>query len=356
MIAETDSLLDRIRADLETAVDRAKQPGQERKIQHLETELEKLADRLARLESDGRGSEQVRPRLAELGQKTTELGQRQMEFDQRQTKLGQQIGQIAAVKAQWQECRRGLGQLKPMKLELDLLRRRMAGLRPGQLDLPSFYADFEKRFRGEQQMVRERQQYYLQFIDEAGAGTPEARVLDLGCGRGEWLTLLREHNKFAHGVDLNDPFLDLCRGRGLEVTKADALEYLTTCEPASLGAVTGFHIIEHMVAFEQIRLVQLAFRALRPGGVLILETPNLENLQVAAHDFYLDPTHVRPVPAKLLDFTARQVGFGDVRTEGRAPCEDGDAAQGWSRYQDLALIAFRSAAEAEEGKAAAGAE
>jgi O-antigen chain-terminating methyltransferase len=260
------------------------------------------------------------------------------------------MGQLTELKAELRECHRRLEPLKPIRIEIDLLRRRLARLPLGELDMPEFYADFEERFRGPQELIRERAEYYLQFVESAGAGTPNAPVLDLGCGRGEWLNLLREHGKAAHGIDVNAPFLDRCRADGLEVTRADALQHLEACEPASLGAVTGFHIIEHMPACEQIRLVQLAFRALRPGGVLILETPNLDHLKVAAHDFYLDPTHVRPVPAGLLDFTARHVGFSDVRTEGRSPGSDGEAAQGWSCYKDLALIAFRSAVDAEEGK------
>ena len=316
-------------------------------LDQRQAELDQRQAELDRRQAEvGQRQDQLDQIQADLSQRQIGLDQRQAGLGQQQAQLGRQLGRFEPVKADLSELHRRLDKLQPIRVELDVLRRRLARLQPAELDLPEFYADFEERFRGAPELTRERQQDYLPFIEAAGAGTLEAPVLDLGCGRGQWLTLLREHGKFARGVDLNEPLLDRCRELGLQVTQANALQDLEACEPGSLGAVTGFHLIEHMPAYEQIRLVQLAFRALRPGGVLILETPNLDHLTVAARDFYLDPARVRPVPGELLEFAARQFGFGDVRTEGRSPGDDREAAQGWSRYEDLALIAIRPAAAA----------
>jgi O-antigen chain-terminating methyltransferase len=224
----------------------------------------------------------------------------------------------------------------------DVMRRVEAQHVPDS-DRDEFYAELEDHFRGTEEDIRGRQEQYLQFVNAAGAGTTEAPLLDLGCGRGEWLNLLRDHGMKARGVDLNEVFLRRCRQKHLEVDQADALQYLHSTTPGSLGAITGFHIIEHMPADKQLRLIELAFRALRPGGLLILETPNPEHLSVAALRFHYDPTHVRPVPSVLMEFMAKHVGFRDVRIELSSPSGDGEAAQGWSCFQDYALIAVRPA-------------
>jgi SAM-dependent methyltransferase len=124
-----------------------------------------------------------------------------------------------------------------------------------------------------------------------------------------------QHNGFqAKGVDLDEGMLLACQELNLDVCQADALDYLRGLAADSLSAVSAFHVVEH-ISFEALRqLIDEAFRVLQPGGLLILETPNSENLAVGTSDFYLDPTHQRPLPAKLLSFVVEYVGFARVKT------------------------------------------
>jgi O-antigen chain-terminating methyltransferase len=137
-------------------------------------------------------------------------------------------------------------------------------------------------------------------------------VLDLGCGRGEWLEVLAENGLVAEGVDSHSSFVDECRARGLTVHHADALQFLRNALGESLGAVTAFHLIEHLPFSTILELLDEACRVLKPGGLLIVEMPNPANLLVGAHTFYLDPSHIRPVPADLMRFMVESRGFTRV--------------------------------------------
>jgi O-antigen chain-terminating methyltransferase len=134
-------------------------------------------------------------------------------------------------------------------------------------------------------------------------------VLDLGCGRGEWLELLAESNLSALGLDNNESFVRECQARGLDARVAQALEFLAELPDQSQGAVTAFHVVEHMSIRMILNVLDEAVRVLKPGGLLILETPNPANLIVGAHTFYLDPTHLRPLPSDLLRFLVESRGF-----------------------------------------------
>lgn len=180
---------------------------------------------------------------------------------------------------------------------------------PGALD--SIYTVFEDLFRGPSAIVREHAKEYLPDILSLQRRGP---VLDLGAGRGEWLELLREAGVDAYGVDLNLPFVEECKGRGLNVVLADVCEHLASLPERSLTAITGFHLAEHLPVDRLLELMDLSMRALDSGGLLILETPNPENLVVGASSFYLDPTHQRPLPPSLLVFLLEVRGFGEVET------------------------------------------
>jgi SAM-dependent methyltransferase len=171
------------------------------------------------------------------------------------------------------------------------------------------YLAFEDKFRGTHEEIMNRVRVYLPTIQNAGAGTKEYPVIDIGCGRGEWLQLLKNENFIAYGVDLNETMVEQCKNGGLKVTHADALEFLHNVHDVSVGAVTGFHIIEHLPTEVWRSVFREAYRVLKPGGVIIFETPNPENLIVGANTFYYDPTHLNPLPSPLVQFVAEQCGF-----------------------------------------------
>ena len=134
-------------------------------------------------------------------------------------------------------------------------------------------------------------------------------VLDLGCGRGEWLQFMKELKIDAIGVDLTQEMVNECESLGLKVRCEHVLQALKSFRSKSLSLVTGFHIAEHL-SFEELRqVVGEAHRTLKDGGLLILETPNPENILVGSTNFYLDPTHQKPLPPKLMDFLAEYSGF-----------------------------------------------
>jgi len=173
-----------------------------------------------------------------------------------------------------------------------------------------FYRAFEDRFRGSRALVKSRLLVYLPFVEPLRDYYTSAPVVDLGCGRGEWLELLKERGfDDVLGVDIDDAMLAACRELCLPVHAGDALDFLRQLPEASQAIVSGFHIVEHLTFATLQELVKEAMRVLKPGGLLILETPNPENLVVGASSFYLDPTHQRPIPPMLLAFLSEYTGF-----------------------------------------------
>ncbi len=191
--------------------------------------------------------------------------------------------------------------------------------------LDALYVAFEEQFRGSRELIRARVLPYVEILRDAQVGTHAAPVLDIGCGRGDWLDVMREHNFVARGVDTNHVFVELCRGRGLDVIEADAVEILRGLPDGSLGGVTGLHIAEHLPFDTLVGLLDECRRVLCIGGVLVLETPNPENLQVAAHHFYTDPTHRNPLPPETLRFIIQARGFERVRIERLTEARELDA-------------------------------
>jgi O-antigen chain-terminating methyltransferase len=175
------------------------------------------------------------------------------------------------------------------------------------------YTQLEDRFRGSSEDLTGRFErgYGPELEQLATDGGPAA---DIGCGAGEWLAVLARRGVTAWGVDLSPDAVERARARGVDARVDDGIKALAAAEPGTLAAVTAFQVIEHLAFDDLVTLVEAAFVALRPGGVLILETPNPINLAVASYTFYLDPSHVRPVPPELADFVLDTVGFVDVET------------------------------------------
>ncbi len=168
------------------------------------------------------------------------------------------------------------------------------------------YQGLEDRFRGTREEIAQRAVTYLPYLEKRGP------VLDLGCGRGETLAVLKEQGVSARGVDTNAEMIRACREQGLEVEEQDLLAALEAAPEGGLGGVLCLHVVEHLPPAAVDRLARLAWRALEPGGVLALETPNPLSLVVAARNFWLDPTHQRPVHPATLQLLLEQAGFDPI--------------------------------------------
>ena len=193
--------------------------------------------------------------------------------------------------------------------------------------LDAFYVAFEDQFRGDRKSIYERLKVYIPVLEAAGVDY-ETQILDVGCGRGEWLELLCSCGYKAKGIDINRIMLEQCRARGFEVTESDVVQYLRSLPDNSLGAVTGFHIIEHLSFDDLMKLFRETSRVLKQGGIAIFETPNPHNLLSGGINFYVDPTHRNPLPSELTNFLLEYIGFSSVETIYLHPFDDDTKLEG----------------------------
>ena len=210
--------------------------------------------------------------------------------------------------------------IEELRKQTELLHSLIEKLRRGpEFHLDPLYAALEDRFRGGRDEIKERLRVYLPYVESVRDGL----VVDLGSGRGEWLELLREGGISTRGVEQNPVAIARCRERGLEVVDDDVLTYLRSLGDATVGAITGFHIIEHFSIDALITLLDEVRRVLRPGGVAIFETPNPENVLVGSNYFYLDPTHQHPLPRELMQFLFADRGFEPIEILNLHPWDSG---------------------------------
>lgn len=180
------------------------------------------------------------------------------------------------------------------------------------------YQDLEATFRGSGDAIRELVSAY---VDDVTGPCADAPLCDIGSGRGEWLDVLAERGIEAYGIEINEAFVADCTERGLDVRHGDALAHLHELPDASLGAITAFHVVEHLDLDTLVDLVDVSLRVLRPGGVLLCETPNPTNLSVGAASFYLDPTHLKPLHPQFMEFLVANRGFSEVEIRYVHPAE-----------------------------------
>jgi 2-polyprenyl-3-methyl-5-hydroxy-6-metoxy-1,4-benzoquinol methylase len=205
--------------------------------------------------------------------------------------------------------------------ELKLLRQKFAAYaptaahvaapaeaRPSAID----WLRFADNFRGSEDRIREQQEKYI-------ARFAGAEVLDIGCGRGEFLEAAREAGLGARGIDQSEECVAICRSKGLAAERADLFEYLDGLADQSLGGVYCSQVVEHLPPERLPDLINLLAKKMKRGALAAIETPNPECLAIFATHFYLDPTHTRPVPSALLAFYMIEAGFGNIEIERLAP-------------------------------------
>ena len=181
-------------------------------------------------------------------------------------------------------------------------------------DDEEFYHCFEERFRGSEEVIKERLQFYIPMLKYRYPDWEHRSFIDVGSGRGEWLDLLREYGAVDYvGVDLNGRQNRICEQRGHRVVQKDCLEYLQSLPENSVDLITGFQIIEHLSLPDLMKLLHDSYRVLKVGGSILFETPNPANLNVGANGFYIDPSHKRPLNPWMLQFFAEWNGFHQVQ-------------------------------------------
>lgn len=231
----------------------------------------------------------------------------------------------SSQKLQWAELDQKVHQLAQ-----DINRR--FTLQPDEL---SFLNALEHQFRGDPQALSEQMaaDYGKQvFLVTQSVGGP---CLDVGCGRGAWLAWLNQQGITAKGVDMNPEGVAFAQAQGMDVQLKDGIEWLAEQPSASAAAITMFHLIEHLTLGQRLELMREAFRVLKPGGLLIMETPNPENLYVSMHTFYHDPTHTQPLTPDGLAFLCTYHGFNPPEVLRLHPYPD------WARLPEVDAVTSR---------------
>ncbi len=243
------------------------------------------------------------------------------------------LGQMSAVNTAHHDLQGHLGSLQQATMTVKREMERLLASGPpaaGVADhtppaveaLESYkYVGFEDRFRGSREEIRARQLSYVPLF--AGASD----VLDVGCGRGEFLDLLREAGIGARGLDTNHEMVEVCRARGLDVVEGDLVSYLSAVPDGSLGGLIALQVVEHLPPGELIRALELAYHKLRPGARIVLETINAASWFAFFSSYIRDLTHQRPLHPETLQYLLTASGFGNARIDYRSPLRDEDRLQ-----------------------------
>jgi SAM-dependent methyltransferase/predicted nuclease with TOPRIM domain len=319
-IAALNERIEQLKADYDVSESRRTQLGS--RVADLEREAAEREKQLPAMEA--RQESEARAREALAGA-VDQLARRLHELDQALGSLGERItadvGRVDGLDHTAGELQRQLAVqenyinvfIREYRAHLiEPLSKVQAFSQAATDSIDALYAAFEDTFRGPRELIKERQAVYIPSLIRAGAGSTSVPVLDLGCGRGEWLELLAERNLVAQGVDSNPGMIERCQAFGIQATLGDALTSLRALPDDSLGAVTSFHMVEHLPFETVIAILEESFRVLQPGGVLILETPNPQNVLVGSCTFWIDPTHVKPIPSQTLRFFVEAHGFRDA--------------------------------------------
>jgi O-antigen chain-terminating methyltransferase len=319
-------------------------------------ELDKLAALWGIIEDAGKEKADVDRRLNQISEHQDSLSVRMNKLVE--TKFD--AAAAAAIKQQLLDNKRSaLDQQRRVRLILEELRKYTqsppekveqvtTALAEEEKDhlLDAMYVTFEDRFRGTREEIKRRQLIYLPYVESVkpSLSTP---LVDVGCGRGEWLEVLKDDGHEAMGVDINRLMINECQERGLSVLEGDAIKYLEGLKPGSLSAVTGFQIVEHLPLHILVRLLDESLRVLCPKGMIIFETPNPENIIVGACNFYMDPSHRNPLPPDMLAYLVEARGFVRCEIVRSNPMEvpsieNEFLRQLFSNPQDYSVIAYKA--------------
>jgi len=213
-----------------------------------------------------------------------------------------------------------------------------------------FYLAFENNFRGSQAEIIDKLSFYKNYVDKIPTNQKKMPFLDLGCGRGEWLQLIKKWGFKAIGVDTNKEMLALSKKIGCAIVNKDALSYLQSQKSESYCGISGFHILEHVEHSDLIKIIQETSRVLSKDGVAIFETPNPENLIVGSCNFYLDLTHKQPLHPQTMEFIFKFFGFKNIELIRLHPMksikksnnkEINALSHFINNFQDFAIVAYK---------------
>ncbi len=194
--------------------------------------------------------------------------------------------------------------------------------------------ELDRRYRGSDEALKAQLEFYLPHIEEIRGLGP---VIDVGCGRGIFLEKMRDHQIDAIGLEINEDHIEECRRNKLDVRQIDALEFMHRSEANKWGAITLFHVIEHLDFDALVAVLTAAYRVLAPGGIVLMETPNSENLYVSTYMFNVDPTHVKPITYQYISTVLDVLGFECERLPVSASLHDDDGGQTSNRHLNYLL-------------------
>jgi SAM-dependent methyltransferase len=258
---------------------------------------------------------------------TDEMLKRWEALGAREARAGGRTGAVAAAHNDMRSTLATVQQATmTLKREIERMLAGAAAVAPSTAGAPAVidtykYVGFEDRFRGSQSDIRSRLTSYVPLF--AGA----TDVLDVGCGRGELLELLRDAGIAARGLDLNHEMVEVCRSRGLDVAEGDLLSHLHGLPDGALGGLIAIQVVEHLDPDYLLRALDLAYDKLRPGAPIVLETINPACWFAFFSSYIRDLTHVRPVHPETLQYLLTASGFGQVRVEYRSPYPDSEKLQ-----------------------------
>lgn len=263
--------------------------------------------------------EKYRSEMASLAEKgEAQLAELRRDSEEAERQLAELRQDNEAAEKQLVELRQDSEIVKKRLVELgqndEMVRDKLRQIENLPTDDNEFYHDFEERFRGSRDEIKNRLQIYIPYIKEHLPDWENGRFIDVGSGRGEWLDILRENGAADYiGVDLNARQNEVAESFGHKTVCEDCIQYLSEQPDESIDLVSGFQVIEHLCMSDLMELLRQSYRVLKKGGMILFETPNPVNLTVGADTFYIDPSHKRPLDPRMMVFIAQWCGFDNAQ-------------------------------------------